>query len=159
MSKSSSLLARLMSDYQQFSFVLGDQFSWSPQTRTIMYRPIENKIDKWSLIHELGHSLLDHTNFNSDSELLEMEVQAWDKAREVGSNYSIVINSDHIEDCLDTYRDWLHQRSKCPECGAHGVQQKPLEYTCTNCAQNWKVSESRHCRPYRMKQKTKSPLR
>jgi len=113
----------------------------------------------WSLLHETGHALLGHTTYKADFELLQLEVAAWEKAKEIAKVLEITINNDHIEDCLDTYRDWLHKRSVCPNCTTQCLQQDDLShYRCYNCHTKWKVSTNRFCRAYRSsKNLTKSP--
>jgi hypothetical protein len=111
----------------------------------------------WSLLHEVGHALLDHQSYDSDLELVEMESLAWQKAKEVGVAYGHTIDEDHIQDCIDTYRDWLHQRSACPNCDNRSLQQDARHYKCFNCGQTWAVSASRFCRPYRLTKQTKTP--
>jgi predicted RNA-binding Zn-ribbon protein involved in translation (DUF1610 family) len=61
------------------------------------------------------------------------------------------LNPDHIQDCLDTYRDWLHRRSRCPTCGMHVLQDKSNSYKCFNCGTSWQVSGRRFARPYRLR--------
>lgn len=133
------------------SLVAGSSFRWSPQDQQIVYdqQLISTPRGKWSLFHEAGHSLLDHTTYNLDIELLYMEVAAWDKAKFLAAKLDVVIDEDHIQDCLDTYRSWLHRRSKCPVCDTNGIQKDAKLYICLNCKARWAVSNSRFCRPYR----------
>ncbi len=154
------LLRKLRIDFPTITFKAGRQFYWSPKNREVIYNKTRQDtiIDPYSLLHELGHALLEHQNYESDLELVEMESQAWQKAQEISRVYGITIEDDHIQDCLDTYRDWLHQRSSCPQCSNRSFQQNPREYHCFNCGADWSVSTSRFCRPYRMIAKTKTPL-
>jgi len=119
----------------------------------------DSPISEWALLHEVGHALLEHHNYRSDLELISLESQAWDKAKVLGKKYGQQIDPDHIEDCMDTYRDWLHQRSACPVCDTRSLQQDARHYKCFNCGQVWTVTSSRFCRPYRRKESTneKSP--
>lgn len=110
----------------------------------------------WSLLHEVGHASLKHHNYSSDLELLQLEAAAWQEGSRIGKSYGYQIDPNHIEDCLDTYRDWLHQRSACPKCTNRSFQQNNRQYTCYNCGTNWSVSLSRFCRPYRMVKKSKT---
>ncbi len=105
--------------------------------------------DEWSILHELAHAKLNHNNYYSDFELVKLELDAWQEAKEIAKNYGIKIDSEHIEDCLDTYRDWLHQRATCPTCQTVSTQRDPNTYQCFNCRTSWHVSNSRFCRPYR----------
>jgi hypothetical protein len=147
-----SLIATLSKDYPALGFEPGSVFTWSPKNKRIIYKTDDSGlIASWSLLHEVGHALLDHQDFNSDFELLTMEVEAWEKAKQLAAQHQITIDDDHIEDCLDTYRDWLYQRSTCPDCTSSSLQTDRRTYECFNCGMTWQVSSSRHCRPYRKK--------
>ena len=133
------------------NFRAGKAFCWSPKTRRISYVPssTQPQLAIWSLLHEASHALLDHRDYTSDFELLQMEVAAWQKARELAKQHRQKIDEQHIETCLNTYRDWLHRRSTCPSCSLQGLQTDPIYYRCLNCQSIWKVTASRFCRPYR----------
>jgi hypothetical protein len=151
----SIVITRVSLDYPDISLVKNTRFSWHAGLRRITYRQtgLESVHDVWALLHELGHALLEHNEYTYDIELLQLEAAAWTKALEVAQNYSIVIDDDYIQDCLDTYRDWLHLRATCPTCFARSLQTAPHLYRCFNCQAEWTVSRSRFCRPYRL-QKT-----
>ena len=152
-SMNSQLLNDLKKLLPQINIVSGKTFFWSPETRSITYnnKLLNNDNGKWALLHEVAHADLDHKSYNSDIGLLKLEVEAWEKAKQIGSKYNISINEDHIQDCLDTYRDWLHSRSKCPECEITCLQSTTTRYSCHNCNSSWSVSDSKLCRPYRLK--------
>jgi len=146
----SELIKKVAADYPQFKFKAGAQEHWSPKTSTITYELSEDlKNGHFGLLHELAHALLDHQNYKSDFELLKLESQAWHKAAEIGKRYGVDIDEDHIQNCLDTYRDWLHRRSKCPSCGVHAAQTDARTYQCLNCGASWSVSAGRFARSYR----------
>ncbi len=149
-----SLLSKLQKAFPDLLFSPGDEFCWSPKIGTIIYKNDgkHSPVSAWSLLHEVGHALLGHHNYKSDLQLLEMESQAWEKAQEISAKFDEQIDPNHIEDCMDTYRDWLHQRSACPNCTARSLQQDSRNYRCFNCGQTWSVSSSRFCRPYRRKE-------
>ncbi|MDZ7785803.1 MAG: ImmA/IrrE family metallo-endopeptidase [Candidatus Saccharibacteria bacterium] len=151
------LLTKLRTHYPHITFVEGEHFYWSPGSATVTYCfDSENDKQRITLLHELAHALLEHTTFTTDFELLRIEVTAWRKAQELGKRYAVNIPEEHIEKCLDTYRDWLHSRSTCPDCLNNGIQAKSDRlYRCPNCRQTWKVSTSRLCRPYRQVATTK----
>ncbi len=155
-----SLLTQLKHDYAGLNFKASKQFCWSPKTDEILYNSeaLTTQTGPWSLLHELGHAILEHHSYESDLELLQLEAGAWQKAQEIGQNYAVKIDENHIEDCLDTYRDWLHQRSACPRCSTRSLQQNSREYSCYNCGTTWTVSLSRFCRPYRRVKQTKTSL-
>lgn len=140
----SSLIHKLKTDYPTLIFFESDQFSWSPVTHTVSYDP-ELPHASALLLHELSHGLLDHREYKRDVELLAMEAAAWEKAKELAEHYSVKLSEHVIQTHLDTYRDWMHARSTCPECTATGYQDSPAHYTCPACAHEWRVNEARLC--------------
>lgn len=148
--KTLAFIKSLQKDYPQFGFKKGGQDYWSPGSKTIIYNPEQSLIKlQYSLSHELAHALLNHKNYKSDFELLKMESEAWHKAAELSHRYGFTISDEHIQNCLDTYRDWLHRRSTCPTCGLHVLQVSPNKYRCFNCQTQWTVTDSRFVRAYR----------
>ena len=131
----------------------GDSFFWSPKQNKITYNEttISSPIGIWSMLHEAAHAQMNHTNYNSDLNLLKLEVEAWNEAKKLAKKFGIEIDENHIQDCLDTYRDWLHRRSTCPNCEVVCLQSTSTLYYCHNCNASWHVSASRFCRPYRLK--------
>jgi len=139
-----SLLPKLIADFPEITFLPGPRFSWSPSKKTVFYDESEPS-DVALLLHELSHGLLGHQSYAKDVELLAMEASAWGKARELAADYKVKIDPNQREDHLDTYRDWLHDRSTCPSCQATGYQTKKDTYTCVACGQTWRVNEARLC--------------
>ncbi len=144
------LLDQLQKDFPDINFVEADIFSWSPQDKTVCYAP-KSENDIWSLLHETGHMLSLHSAYNSDIALLQMETEAWQTAKELAGTYGHNIDEEHIEQCIDSYRDWLHERSKCTVCAQAGLEQSSGQYKCINCGHQWKVGHDRFCRVYRKK--------
>jgi len=146
------LIKQLIKVVPSINFVEGDSFCWSPENKTIIYsdKLLTSPSGQWALLHEVAHATLKHKNYSSDLGLLKLEVEAWDKAKVIASKFNIVIDEDHIQDCLDTYRDWLHRRSTCPTCQIICIQTNSTTYNCHNCGTSWIVSASRFCRPYRL---------
>lgn len=138
-----SLVKQLRNEYPQLTFVKGDDFHWSPSTRTIFFKvPGETSL----LLHELGHALLMHRQYARDIELLEMEQAAWTYAvSHLSNHHAAPIAIDTIEAHIDSYRDWLHARSTCPSCASTGVQVAKKEYKCLACGTRWHVNEARTC--------------
>src|SRR6266567_285378 len=149
------LITRLKQDYPKLIFKQSLVASWSPKTKEICYKPSRKVSNSWSVLHEVGHAVLGHNSYGSDIELLQKELEAWNEARNIAKSYGLIIDDSHIENCLDTYRDWLHKRSTCPYCDKHGFQQSRGLYSCLNCEGTWKVSSERFCRPYRLKSEQK----
>lgn len=146
-----SLLAKLQTDFPDVSFQAGSMFSWSPTKQTIIYHQTagDEPVAAWSLLHELGHAQLAHQTYSTDFELLQLEVAAWEAARQLAGQYNYELDDNHIQNCLDTYRDWLYQRSTCPRCTNCSLQIDATTYSCFNCGTSWHVSPSRLCRAYR----------
>lgn len=147
------LIDKLKTVAPDVQFDHGNYFCWSPKTQCVIYPSINDTdpSDSWSLLHETAHALLGHNDYKTDLELLVMESEAWDRAVQIGAELGIKIDPDHIQDCLDTYRDWLHKRSTCPTCGVVSLQINATNYRCHNCNTTWSVSSARFCRPYRLK--------
>lgn len=139
----------LQRDFKNIKFIEGKINTWSPQTKEIYYgRPVS----KYSLLHELGHALEGHITYKLDVELLKMEADAWQKAREIAKNYGLKIPQRYINNCMNTYKDWLLARSKCPDCNLVGLQSdKDLQYSCCNCFLNWSVPLETKCLVRRIK--------
>lgn len=85
------------------------------------------------LLHEVGHAILRHKDFRTDVERLKMERAAWEQARILCGRYHIYYDEDLVEVALDSYRDWLHQKSTCSACGLTRYQGRDGEYHCPGC--------------------------
>ena len=139
---------KLQDAYPAFVFTESTNAFWSPRDKTVHYTTGEPHSEA-GLLHELAHAILGHTTYTSDLDLLHKEIAAWEQAHSLAKQYDVPINADHTQDCLDTYRDWLHKRSMCPSCRTNGLQTDIQVYNCLNCGHTWHVSSSRFCRPYR----------
>lgn len=124
-------LTQIKSDFGDFHFKAGKKFAFRPP-RTIIIGP-EEPYDSLLLLHELGHALSLHRDFNTDAKRLKMELEAWDKARELADKYEIPFNEDLMESQLETYRNWLDVKSKCPICGLTRYQTQNGDYHCPVC--------------------------
>ena len=124
-------LEQLKADFSEFRFINGKKFAFRPP-RTIVLGPPE-PFSELLLLHEVAHAVLKHKTFRMDVERLRMESEAWDKARDLANRYNIDVNEDLIQDELDTYRDWLHARSKCKKCGLTCYQTSDGAYHCPRC--------------------------
>lgn len=148
------LVGRLMVDYPELRFRVGKRFMFRPP-RTVVVRaePVvggfaEGLVEgdlaeraeggdlatwRMELLHEVGHAALGHRDFRTDPERLAMEREAWEQARRLAAIYNIDYDKELAEAELDTYRDWLHQRSRCPECGLTRYQTRDGRYHCPGC--------------------------
>ncbi|OYX53044.1 hypothetical protein B7Y92_04175 [Candidatus Saccharibacteria bacterium 32-50-13] len=132
---------RTVTDIQ---LVAGDSFYWSPTERQVVYNATDEQADSL-LLHELGHATLGHLDYGRDVSLLAMESDAWEEARRHGQKLGIEIDDETIENHLNSYRDWLHARSTCPNCSATGLQIGTKQYRCPACQHEWRVNEARTC--------------
>ncbi len=133
---SAELLGRLRADFPDFSFKEGVKFMFRPP-KTIIIGPKEPN-DSLLLLHEVGHALCGHRDFNTDAKRLKMEREAWEKARELCSFYGVFYDENVVEEELDTYRNWLDKKSRCPSCGLTRFQVSDGSYHCPRC-ENFKI--------------------
>lgn len=138
-----SLIKTLQKQYPNISFVASDTYAWVPTTRTIHYNG--KNTDKSQLLHELSHGILNHDTYSFDIELLTLEREAWDKAKDIAQHYGITLAEEDAENHLDSYREWLHARATCPACSATGFQTKKTLYSCPACHASWRVNEAKTC--------------
>lgn len=152
-----NFLTVLQKDFPELSFVKSDSYYWSPRNNRIYYRSSDSSLEAtWPLLHEIGHAQLGHQRYTTDFNLLTLEIEAWEHAKQLSKKYNHEISENHIQDCLDTYRNWLHKRSTCPKCISNSLQINTDIYRCFNCNNEWRVSASRKCRTYRKIQKASS---
>ncbi len=118
------LVKQLAAAHPHLTFIPATSFYWCPETAEVYYdtnRAAEISAS-WSLLHETSHALLEHVSYAADVELLHLEVAAWNHAVQASRAYGITIDDEYVQDCLDTYRDWLYRRSVCPGCGSQCLQ-------------------------------------
>ena len=126
-----SLIKKLEVDYPEFKFKVGEKFSFR-YPRTITIGPDEPNA-KLLLLHELGHAILGHREYGTDVSRLKMEMEAWEKAQELVLKYGVEFDEEVAQGELDTYRDWLHKKSRCPKCGLTRFQDTDGIYYCPRC--------------------------
>lgn len=148
MNSRQTLIETLVKEYDQINFESGSNFSWSPKDNVI-YFDQESPHFEWSLLHEIGHVVCEHKDYKYDVSLLRMEVEAWRQACELSKKYDVTISQEHIEKCLDSYREWIYKRSTCPLCTQAGLEKDTGKYQCINCGNKWIVSKQKFCRVYR----------
>lgn len=127
----SELVEQLKVDYPDFCFRKGRKFAFRPP-KTIIIGPDE-EYSPLLLLHEMGHAILGHRSFRTDVGRVKMERAAWEKARELCDKYGVLYDEEIVERELDTYRDWLDQKSRCPSCGLTRFQTPDGEYHCPRC--------------------------
>lgn len=143
MPSTNSLVSKLRTDFPDYRFVEGEDFHWAPEEQTIYFTPGD---DAAALLHELAHAELNHATYARDVLLLAMERDAWHYAkRRLAGPYGVTIDEEAVQDSLDTYREWLHKRSLCPNCEATGIQARKELYRCLACESTWHVNEARAC--------------
>lgn len=148
-----NLVDSLRTAYPNLRYKKGKYFKWFSSTKTIYYDPTSDGYEA-ILLHEVAHALLDHTDSVLDVELVCQEAEAWEYATsKLAAMFSVKITEDHIENAMESYRDWLHRRSLCPDCSASGLQTKNTHYKCIVCGCSWLANDARHCglKRYRVK--------
>lgn len=161
MAKTESLVDKLRQSYSDIAFIESDIDKWSPEDRTVSYNTSQPHAEAY-ILHELSHGLLGHYSYNKDIELLQMEREAWKYAKEaLSTQFGVVISDELIDTSLDTYRDWIHTKSTCPNCEASGLEFAPQQYLCICCSHKWTVNTGvdTHIKRYgARKLVTKKPL-
>ncbi len=135
-------------DYPNLTFTASDTFRWLPSTNTIEYVSAATERELYLLLHELGHASLHHDTYTNDIGLLDMEREAWNYALStLVPRYELdrTVAQSIADDALDSYREWLHRRSTCPNCSAVGIESTKHHYVCLVCEQTWRVNEARSC--------------
>ena len=126
-----ALLKRIKRDFPEFNFRGGKKFVFRPP-KTIILGPEEPSSDLL-LLHELSHAVLKHRDFKMNVERLKMENEAWEKTRELAQRYGVDFDEEMAQEELDTYRDWLHKKSRCPKCGLTRFETPDGQYHCPRC--------------------------
>lgn len=136
-------VAEVAQQFPWFRFRVGKKFAFRPP-RTIIYEVVSidfsdqnyeylNNNYKLRLLHEVGHAVLEHKFFTTDVERLTMECAAWEEARVLSTKFNLNYDEEFVQVALDSYRDWLHVKSRCPDCGLTRYQTKDGRYHCPVC--------------------------
>ena len=137
----------IINHFSHLSFCVDKSFYWSASLREVHYKSATSVEDIWQLLHEIAHAKLGHHNYTKDIQLLNQEVAAWYLAKkQLAPLFNVNMDEDFAEDQLDSYRNWLHERSKCPQCTQTGIQQTTSIYQCINCSCSWSVNDARLCK-------------
>lgn len=155
-SKITDLIDQLNKDFPNLIFKKDRKFLWSPIKNIVFYNETDTHA-KAFILHEVAHSLINHNSYKKDIELLIIEREAWDLAiHDLALRYKVDIDEEFVQTSLDSYRDWLHDRSTCPSCSSSGLQVSADTYRCIACGQTWRVNEARNCTLRRYKNKKTS---
>ncbi|MDR3298022.1 MAG: hypothetical protein LBT19_01430 [Candidatus Nomurabacteria bacterium] len=132
-----SLIERLRRDFAGLVFEEGEVFMFRPPCE-IYYNVnyLGLPCDKIALLtlHEAAHAVLKHKDYDYDIELVRMEAEAWERSKGLCKEYDVEWDEDFVQDRLDSYRDWIHERSLCPVCGVAGWQdEEGFRYRCPMC--------------------------
>lgn len=122
---------QILAEYPQFRVITGRKFAFRPPKTIILGQP-QSKYALQSL-HELAHGLCGHKTFSTYIERVKMESEAWERAKTLCLKYDIEFDEEFAEEQLDTYRDWLHQKSVCRQCGQVRYQSPDGNYHCPQC--------------------------
>ena len=138
----SLFISDLSSEYKTFSFKKSTRFKYRFPKTIYFDEKSSYSFLHFALLtlHELGHALSHHKDYKIDIERLKIESEAWQRAKNEIKNhqkwqkkYQIFYDEDFVENELDSYRDWLHSRSKCKTCGLTRFQTKDGIYHCPEC--------------------------
>ncbi len=137
-SKNLDFLKDLISAYPEFTFRPGKKFSFRPP-KSIHYLE-DNDNFRFLLLHELAHALLGHFSFSTSLERLKIERDAWEKTRSLCAEYKIPFDESLAEAELNTYRDWVHQKTLCKCCGLSCLELNSESLYCPFCQKTYKRS-------------------
>lgn len=134
LSSAYALLDTLRFLYPDLTFRPGKKFKFRPK-KTIYYLPPETSPETFPLLlcHELAHALLGHFSYLTDLERLKIEVAAWEETKNLCEKFEIPFSSEFANLELDTYRDWLNQKSLCKTCGMTRFETPDGNYHCPRC--------------------------
>lgn len=138
----SAFLDSLIFAFPEFSFRPGKKFKFRPK-KTIYYIPPEifetetekNPLETFPLLlsHELAHASLKHFSYSTNLERLKIELAAWEETKKICKKFEIPFSEELMNLELDTYRDWLNQKSLCKTCGLTRFETPDGIYFCPRC--------------------------
>ena len=126
-------LAKVRGNFPEVRFKAGNKFSFRPPKTVFFDKNCDENFSSLLLLHELGHFLCGKFEFKTEIERLKIEVLAWEKAKKLAPLYGILIDEELIENELNSYRNWLHQKSRCPSCGLTRFQTLDGVFYCPKC--------------------------
>ena len=125
-------LKKLISLYPNINFKTGKKFKYKPK-KTIYYSLSETDNFPLLILHELAHATLGHFSFKTDLERLKIESEAWEETKNLCQKFNLPFSENFAETELDTYREWLHQKSRCQNCGLIRFETPDGIYHCPRC--------------------------
>lgn len=137
-----ALIEYLKTTYPKLKFAYAKRFKFCFPNKISLENPefstIPPQYFTLQTLHELGHALCGHKDYQIDVSRLKIEREAWETAKTVykklpKSLKTFSWDEDFVEDSLDTYRNWLHQKSKCKACGLTRYQTDDGTYHCPRC--------------------------
>ncbi len=133
----------LIAQYPAMKFLPAGYFAYDAAEEVVNYDPVrlQSQSGQLALLHEISHATLGHFHYRFDFELFVMEARAWHLTRELAKQHGVDVDEAYIEDCIDSYDEWLTKRATCPGCGTFNIQSVPNEFECYACQTSWKVSE------------------
>ena len=137
-SKNLTFLETIKEAYPEFSFRPGSKFLFRPP-KSIRYIESDDNF-RLLLLHELSHALLGHFSFDRSLERLQIERDAWSKTRELCLFHSVPFDEEFAEAELNTYRDWVHQKTLCKRCGLSCLEVSSESLYCPFCQKYYKKS-------------------
>ena len=129
------LVARVGADFPELRFRTGRKFAFRPP-RTVVVEEANKEGEQCRsllFLHEVGHAATGRFSYQTDVERVKIEVAAWGEARKLAERYGVEWDEEFAQGELDSYRDWLHRRSKCPDCGLTRYQTPDGVYHCPQC--------------------------
>ncbi len=120
----------------------GKYYKWNPVDETVYY-PNDEEINFNYLLHEYGHALLHHNDYELAIDLVAMEQEAWLKTIEIADKLNFKIDENLANEAINSYRIWMQKRSTCPNCSNAGIETKKNNYKCLICSCSWKVNDAK----------------
>lgn len=133
-----AFLDSLKKTYPEFTFHPGRKFLFRPQ-KSIYYLEADENF-RLLLLHELAHALLGHFSYQKSLERLQIERDAWEKTRQLCKIHNVTFDEDVAEAELNTYRDWVHQKTLCKTCGLTCLEVSSESLYCPFCQKTYKRS-------------------
>lgn len=131
-----AFLDKVIATFPDLVYKPNKKFTFRPK-RTIYYEE-KNKNFPLLLLHETAHALLKHRSYKTSLERLTIERDAWEKTRSLCKKFTLPFDTDFAEQNLDTYRDWLHQKTLCKVCGSTCLELGSESLYCPFCQKSYK---------------------